>query len=330
MKYYVNAVDAEISGVGKTKMLGDDIYVEDIIIFKQKCNGSHTDLDLADEARVMYERDKKGESSKDWNLWWHSHNTMDVFWSGTDEKNIADQANNGGYMLSIVTNKAGKFKTRFDIFPKDLSPKKVATYYKVEDDIDTIILKDEGTTDRLVNIQTKLDKLKEKKETLKKSIEEKYEGEIDEIEDMLFKYEYAVERLQESKEKLDKKIDQELEEKTKKTEEEEQQVETEYENLKSQELDDDDSLLKEIEKEVEEKVEVKSRIGFSYNQLDEYYDKNLKEKHMSNDVPSVYDDYEYEGYYDNREKTLFKKDSYMEDKLEDIRESALFENYYKY
>lgn len=143
IKYYTKSTPLEISGWGKSRIDGDDIIIEDVVIFKQKCSGSNTDLEPTGEgsqAAWQHEMTKKGEDLKDWNVWWHSHASMGVFWSGTDDKMVSGMANGNGYLVSIVTNHKGDFKTRFDIYPTDKSPFNYITHMKAADDIETIIL----------------------------------------------------------------------------------------------------------------------------------------------------------------------------------------------
>jgi hypothetical protein len=129
----------------------------------------------------MYEMDRSGEDPKNWNVWWHSHASMGVFWSGTDNDTIVSHANNGGFLISIVTNKEGKFKTRFDIFPKDISPLGVVTYYKAADDIDTEILPSMYNPTRRKEVAEILNVKIEKVEKDIKEIEDAYKEKIEQI-----------------------------------------------------------------------------------------------------------------------------------------------------
>jgi len=123
MKYYTEAADDEISGLGKTKMTKEgNILVEDVIILNQECSAARTELDDDAQAKFLFELQKKNESPKNWNVWWHSHANMAVMWSGTDDDTIADHAGLHTHLISIVTNKKGEYKARVDVFPKDESP----------------------------------------------------------------------------------------------------------------------------------------------------------------------------------------------------------------
>ena len=108
MRLYVESLDNEISGFGKIKFKDDNIIIEDIKIFKQKVTSGSSELEGESIAEFITEMVKKGESLENWNLWWHSHNDMGVFWSGTDTGTMEENPLDAQYMLSIVTNNKGK------------------------------------------------------------------------------------------------------------------------------------------------------------------------------------------------------------------------------
>ena len=115
LKYFVELAEGEISGVGKSRFEGENIIMEDVIIFKQECSSARTILDDEAQAKFMYEMIKADEVVEDWNIWWHSHASMAVFWSATDDATV--KAHSGqDYLISLVTNKAGEFKARVDSF----------------------------------------------------------------------------------------------------------------------------------------------------------------------------------------------------------------------
>ena len=137
LKYYVNAIDGEISGLGKINIDKDqNIIVEDVRIFKQKITGSTTDIDSKDIAKFYFELQKNGQAVKDWNLWWHSHDNMGVFWSTKDDSTIEEHAGGGPFLVSLVTNKKDEYKARLDIYPKDTSPFKKESFCTYDLDVD--------------------------------------------------------------------------------------------------------------------------------------------------------------------------------------------------
>lgn len=319
MKYYVDSVNAEISGVGKTRMEGEDIYVEDVIIFKQKCSGAHTDLDQEDEMRIMFERDQRGESSKDWNLWWHSHNTMGVFWSSTDNNNIVDQAGGGSYLLSIVTNKKGQFKTRFDIFPKDVSPLHIVTYYKVQDDIETIIIPQSTDPVRQAELQKFIEEVNAKQELDDLETDKKYKIVSDEIDEQ-------IKQLEAAKVEQDRLCTLDKDTREEKLQEKFRGIIDEYKQLCSKELEDDEVLREQIKQEVLTKVTVpiefpQYNTGFlGFKKKKKFYEK------LSRDGGLDYDDIYYgQPYY----QQSFDNDDTFQEKLDDVKNSIILDPGYE-
>ena len=87
----------------------------DLFLPKQVCSPGGTELDQESVATLIMEIDRAGADAGKLRLWFHSHGSMDVFWSQTDETCISNLAN-GDYVLSLVTNKRGSTLARLDIF----------------------------------------------------------------------------------------------------------------------------------------------------------------------------------------------------------------------
>jgi hypothetical protein len=341
MKYYVESVDAEISGVGKTHIIGEDIYVEDVIIFKQKCTGAHTDLDIEDEMKVMYERDQRGESSKNWNLWWHSHASMGVFWSGTDTKNIDDQASNGSFLLSIVTNKKGDFKTRFDTFPTDTSPFKIHTSVLVEDDIGTFILSNQDNPERENELLEIINEMELNKQKNEEELNAEYAKKIDKAEEQITAW-------QDVKNKAEEELAGKVKEYNDETDELNKETIDEYTSIASNELADDEVLRATVKAETLEKVTVPTSYGKAYkngkswknylkdfNKKDEtpYYSSADGYKHPigTGGYYDYEDDDEYDTYFRNGKYTPLKTQPSPEEeddffyKIQDIKSSQFLD-----
>lgn len=118
MRYYVEALDYEISGIGRAVYhpKEDTWIVEEIKIFKQEVSKAEATLDGENILEFMTEMLQKGQKLDDWCLWWHSHNDMGVFWSGTDTGTMDENPFSSSHMLSIVTNNAGEYRARYDIY----------------------------------------------------------------------------------------------------------------------------------------------------------------------------------------------------------------------
>ncbi len=57
----------------------------------------------------------RGYDVSDLRCWAHSHADMNCFWSSEDADSI-EQMDNGDWLVSIVTNRAGNFRARLDLY----------------------------------------------------------------------------------------------------------------------------------------------------------------------------------------------------------------------
>ena len=108
IKWYVNKCPVEISGLGNVVKLEDgSLYVNKIYLLEQECSSVDTELDDEAVAKLLFEsyRDE-GQLL----FWWHSHHTMDVFWSATDYEAIEELGKNGMIVASVF-NKKGEIRT---------------------------------------------------------------------------------------------------------------------------------------------------------------------------------------------------------------------------
>ena len=115
MRHYTNFAPGEVSGLGTVEEFNGGFLVTDLFLPKQTCSPGGTELDQESVATLIMELDQAGVDTGSLRFWHHSHNNLDVFWSGTDESCINNLAN-GDYVLSLVTNKKGHMLARLDIF----------------------------------------------------------------------------------------------------------------------------------------------------------------------------------------------------------------------
>ena len=119
--YFIRECDQEISGFGKVRDISPEeggeqvLEIYDIETFPQEVSGVHATID--DEALALFLTEKvaNDEDVSEYRVWWHSHVNMQAFFSGTDTGTI-DVSREFPYLISIVGNKRGEFKTRIDIF----------------------------------------------------------------------------------------------------------------------------------------------------------------------------------------------------------------------
>ena len=110
---YADAAKGEISGMGLVEKIGDMFVVTEIYLLKQKCSFSTTEINSDDLGKLMLELAGQGKESS-LKLWWHSHASMDTFWSGTDN-DTAKLLSGSNWMFRIVVNKHSKLKASLDV-----------------------------------------------------------------------------------------------------------------------------------------------------------------------------------------------------------------------
>lgn len=112
LKLYIELCPWEVSGLGIVEQVGNDFLIRDIFITRQWNYSAFTEMYPEDLSRLLIEMVKEGKDPNQVKLWWHSHAEMDVFWSQIDDYTCR---NMGQYLISVVGNKAGKFRCRLDI-----------------------------------------------------------------------------------------------------------------------------------------------------------------------------------------------------------------------
>lgn len=87
--YWINKEDYEVSGLGMIEVDHERnvMRVVDTILLTQENTSTTTEIDGHAIGRAMHEfRQRQSPGTLKW--WWHSHVSMGVFWSGTDEAAI--------------------------------------------------------------------------------------------------------------------------------------------------------------------------------------------------------------------------------------------------
>ena len=111
---------AEIGGMSIIYRMKDGNWMIDKpCILKQEVSGSNTSLDK-DELAKYYtkthmELEKSNPELTYRFLWWHSHHTMDAFWSGTDLKAI-EEYSDGDLGFALVVNLKEEYKFRISMW----------------------------------------------------------------------------------------------------------------------------------------------------------------------------------------------------------------------
>lgn len=94
----------EFTLMGKTKLVDGNIELIDFRIPKQSSNASTTEVSASQIIDFVNELDDVGENPAEWNMWIHSHNTMGVFWSGQDLKQMEEFNMGPAWFAHLVVN----------------------------------------------------------------------------------------------------------------------------------------------------------------------------------------------------------------------------------
>ena len=113
IRHWVDLARGEVSGLGTVIPHDDGLSVQEVYLLEQQCSGSHTELDDGAVAALLVNLDAKGVDTGAVRFWWHSHGTMQSFWSATDDSCIEGLANDN-YMVSLVTNQHRQDRVRID------------------------------------------------------------------------------------------------------------------------------------------------------------------------------------------------------------------------
>ncbi len=117
LRVWTQAAKGEFSCFGVTEVDTDSgaIVVKKFFLPEQTCTDSHTSPDRESMGALMTELVRAGYDVNDLRCWAHSHADMNCFWSSEDADTI-EQMDNGDWLVSIVTNKAGHFRARLDLY----------------------------------------------------------------------------------------------------------------------------------------------------------------------------------------------------------------------
>ncbi len=135
MLSYARASKGEISGFGKTRIRKKGnvkiITILDVKIFRQTVSSGYTDLSAEALTDHYVSLVTNKENPKHWNLWWHSHNDFNVFFSSIDTNTIADLSKRSE-LFSICINKNGEIIGRYDKLGELVSEATIEINYPVD------------------------------------------------------------------------------------------------------------------------------------------------------------------------------------------------------
>jgi len=117
--YAEEAYETEKSEIGGMSVMVEDKdgdwVLEDPVILKQEISSGNTVLEK-DALADYYTKQAMKMKKKNFRFcWWHSHHTMEAFWSGTD-KTAIDEFDEGDFSFALVVNLKGEYKFRVSIW----------------------------------------------------------------------------------------------------------------------------------------------------------------------------------------------------------------------
>ena len=129
---WVEMAKGEISGLGLVEEIWNGpnlqgFLIKGLFLPFQANSAAQTSIEPENVAKVMLEVEAQGHPAQNLKFWFHSHGTMEVFWSGTDQATI-ERFKPKDFFISTVVNKAGKIRTRVEFYqPLRISLDEVAT-----------------------------------------------------------------------------------------------------------------------------------------------------------------------------------------------------------
>lgn len=117
LKYYAQATDGEISGLGRSYQINEEaVLVDEIYCLEQTSSSVGTELDKKAVASFYDKMHRARQDTSKIRAWWHSHGDMRSFFSTTDDETINTGFKCDSYLISIVVNRKMELEGRIDIF----------------------------------------------------------------------------------------------------------------------------------------------------------------------------------------------------------------------
>jgi len=116
----VRAVSGEVGGLGYIELVEQNhLHISEFVLLKQKASFASVDFDdksFIDEITRAAEEDKEDMLRCSW----HSHGSMETYFSTTDEKGVLEYAElKMPWLVSLVYNHKGDIASRIDVFDSE-------------------------------------------------------------------------------------------------------------------------------------------------------------------------------------------------------------------
>ncbi len=126
IKNFTHIAPGEFSLLGLIKEQKNDdgrvlrLLIDEVFFVEQLNSSASSDIEPEAQNKLAFEliARKNGDVSR-MKAWIHSHGSMDAFWSSTDLTQMSNLRKHSDYFISIVVNKANKWRVRLDVVSHD-------------------------------------------------------------------------------------------------------------------------------------------------------------------------------------------------------------------
>ena len=115
MMCYTMQAPGEVSGFGKVARTGNSFLIQDVVALDQVNSAASSRIFEETLNQFMRQMKKHGLDTEGYDLFWHSHHTMPVFFSPTDTDTI-EELHNSRFTLSLVVNQRLESRCRIDFY----------------------------------------------------------------------------------------------------------------------------------------------------------------------------------------------------------------------
>jgi hypothetical protein len=115
MMCYTMQAPGEVSGFGKVVRTGNSFLVQDVVALEQVNTAASSRIFEETLNQFMRQMRKHGLDTEGYDLFWHSHHTMPVFFSTTDMDTV-EALHNSRFTMSIVVNQRLESRCRVDFY----------------------------------------------------------------------------------------------------------------------------------------------------------------------------------------------------------------------
>jgi proteasome lid subunit RPN8/RPN11 len=115
LRLYVQRSPLEVSGLGEVVRTERGLHIQSVHLLDQEVTADETELSALTVAQFLAAAPTLGVKPENVRLWWHSHGSLEAYWSSRDVRTIKSFAH-VGWWLSIVANHLDDFVGRLDRF----------------------------------------------------------------------------------------------------------------------------------------------------------------------------------------------------------------------